>query len=101
MAVNTTLDISPKAQQTLQELLQHHLPGVTVWAYGSRVKQTARPQSDLDLVVFANKEKRWNVIDLQEAFDESNLPFRVDVFIWGEVPETGDSGGVCSGTGGR
>ena len=87
MGVNKTIDISHQAQKTVKELLQRHLPGVTVWAYGSRVKWTARPDSDLDLVVFAGKEQRGDVATLREAFDESNLPFRVDVFIWNEMPE--------------
>ena len=87
MGVSKTIDMNPKARRTIKELLQRHLPGVTVWAYGSRVKWTARPNSDLDLVVFAGKEQRGDVATLREAFDESNLPFRVDVFIWNEVPE--------------
>ena len=87
MGVSKTIDMNPKARRTVKELLQRYLPGVTVWAYGSRVKWTARPDSDLDLVVFVGKEQRGDVADLREAFEESNLPFRVDVFIWDEVPE--------------
>ena len=87
MGVSKAIDISPQARKTVKELLQRYLPGVTVWAYGSRVKWTARPDSDLDLVVFAGKEQRGDVANLREAFEESNLPFRVDVFIWDEVPE--------------
>ena len=85
--MSKTIDIGPQARKTVKELLQRYLPGLTVWAYGSRVKWTARPESDLDLVVFAGKEQRGDVANLREAFDESNLPFRVDVFIWDEVPE--------------
>ena len=87
MGVSKTIDMNPKARRTIKELLQRYLPGVTVWAYGSRVKWTARPNSDLDLVIFAGKEQRGDVATLREAFEESNLPFRVDVFIWNEVPE--------------
>ncbi|MDE0262939.1 MAG: restriction endonuclease subunit S [Bryobacterales bacterium] len=56
--------------------------------YGSRAQCTSRPQSDLDLVVFATPDQRERVGDLREAFDESNLPFRVDLFVWDEVPES-------------
>ena len=45
------------------------------------------PESDLDLVVFAKPEQERRVSDLREAFEESNLPFRVDLFVWDEVPE--------------
>ena len=55
--------------------------------YGSRAKWTARPQSDLDIVVFATPEQSSQVFALGEAFEESNLPFRVDLFVWDDVPE--------------
>ena len=55
--------------------------------YGSRVKWTSRPQSDLDLVVFATPEQERRVSDLRDAFEESSLPFRVDLFVWDDVPE--------------
>ena len=60
----------------------------TAWAYGSRVKWTSRPQSDLDIVVFATPEQRRQVGDLREAFEESNLPFLVNLFVWDDVPES-------------
>ena len=52
-----------------------------------RAKWTSRPQSDLDLVVFATPEQNGQVGELREAFEESNLPFRVDLFVWAAVPE--------------
>ncbi len=68
-------------------LLQKYLPDTTVWAYGSRVRGTARPHSDLDLVAFATPPQQGAIADLQEAFDESDLPFRVDLLVWHELPE--------------
>ncbi len=49
---------------------------------------TSRPRSDLDLVVFATPAQQRQVGDLRKAFEESNLPFRVDLFVWDEVPES-------------
>ena len=43
--------------------------------------------SDLDLVVFATPKQCRRVGDLREAFEESDLPFRVDLFVWDEIPE--------------
>ena len=40
------------------------------------------------MVVFAKPEQARSVSDLREAFEESNLPFRVDLFVWDEVPES-------------
>ncbi|MBF0426769.1 MAG: nucleotidyltransferase domain-containing protein [Magnetococcales bacterium] len=83
----TGLDLTPEQEATVQVLLRRFLPGVTVWAYGSRVKGTARTYSDLDLVVFATSTQRALVSELKEVLDESNLPFPVDVLVWDELPE--------------
>ena len=87
MGVDAAIDITTEERQTVLALLQRHLPGTAAWVYGSRVKWTSRPQSDLDLVVFATPEQRPQVGDLREAFEESNLPFRVDLFVWDDVPK--------------
>ena len=82
-----TIDITAKQRKTVLVLLARHLPNTTVWVYGSRAKWTSRPQSDLDMVVFATPEQAGRVSDLREAFEESSLPFRVDLFVWDAVPE--------------
>ena len=80
------IDITDEQRRTVLALLNRHLPDTTAWVYGSRVKWTSRPESDLDLVVFARSEQSAQVTELREAFEESNLPFRVDLFVWDEVP---------------
>ena len=80
--------ISPGEYTLLLGLLQRHLPHTTVWAYGSRVKWNARPQSDLDLVAFAARDQQTDVLDLREALEESSLPFPVVVLVWDELPES-------------
>ena len=87
MGVDRPLDITADQRKTLLALLKRHLPNTTAWVYGSRVKWTARPQSDLDLVVFTKPEQERRVSELREAFEESNLPFRVDLFVWDAVPK--------------
>ena len=82
------VDITAEQHETILSLLERHLPGTTVWAYGSRVKRKSRPTSDLDLVVFASPDQSHRVGDLREALEESDLPFRVDLFVWDEVPES-------------
>ena len=88
MGVDPAIDITTADLKTVLALLQRHLPGTAAWVYGSRVKWTSRRQSDLDLVVFATPAQRGQVGDLREAFEESNLPFRVDLFVWDDVPES-------------
>ena len=83
-----SIDISVDDHKLVLGLLKQHLPNVAVWAYGSRVKWTARPQSDLDLVAFASCEQKVAVLNLREVLEESSLPFPVDLFIWDELPES-------------
>jgi len=87
MALDGGVDITPQQREIILALLGSHLPNTKVWVYGSRVKGYARPSSDLDMVVFASPEQSTNVFLLKEALDESDLPFRVDLFVWDEVPE--------------
>ena len=87
MGVDRAIDITAKQRKIVTDLLERHLPNTTAWVYGSRAKWASRPQSDLDLVVFATPEQNGRVSDLRQAFEESNLPFRVDLFVWDTVPE--------------
>ena len=87
MGLDRSIDITAEERKAVLILLARHLPNTTAWVYGSRVKWTARPVSDLDVVAFATLEQAGRVSDLREAFEESNLPFRVDLFVWDEVPE--------------
>jgi type I restriction enzyme S subunit len=84
--VTGAVDITPAQKKTILALLQRHIPGVAVWAYGSRVKWTARPNSDLDLVAFATPAQRPHIPELKEALAESDLPFIVDLHVWDDVP---------------
>lgn len=81
------IDLTAAQRKEVAALLKRYLPDTEVWAYGSRVKFTAKPHSDLDMVAFASKEQSQAVADLREAFEESYLPFRVDLFVWDEAPE--------------
>ena len=87
MGLDRAIDITVGQRKTVLALLERHLPNTPAWVYGSRAKWTSRPQSDLDLVVFATPEQNGRVSDLREAFEESDLPFRVDLFVWDTVPE--------------
>ncbi len=87
MGINESIDITPDQTKIILTLLSNYIPNATVWAYGSRVRWTARPSSDLDMVAFIEPEEKSLFYSLKEAFDESNLPFRVDLFNWDEVPD--------------
>ena len=87
MGIDHPIDITTEQRKIILSLLDKHLPNTTTWVYGSRAKWSARPESDLDMVVFPKPEQSDQVFELREAFEESDLPFRVDLFAWDAVPE--------------
>ena len=80
--------LPPEQLRLVLSLTQAHLPGVEVWAYGSRVRGNPRRYSDLDLVAFTAPGQSAQADDLREAFEESDLPIRVDLFLWEELPDS-------------
>lgn len=75
------IDISPEQLAIVQGILKEHLPkGTLAWAFGSRVTWTAKPFSDLDIALEGADPVPSDVlIDLEEAFEASDLPWKVDV----------------------
>lgn len=75
------IDISPEQLAIVQGILKDHLPkGTLAWAFGSRVTWTAKPFSDLDIALEAAAPLPSDVlIDLEEAFEASDLPWTVDI----------------------
>ena len=87
MDVNTSIDINHSDKEILLSLLAQYLPHTSVWAYGSRVKGSAKLWSDLDLVVFTAAEQRCRLSLFKEALEESNLSFRVQLLEWDYLPD--------------
>mgnify|MGYP003968440209 CR=1 FL=1 len=87
-ALSFQLAIQPKELLQVQAILTKTVPRLTVWAYGSRAhRRNLKPFSDLDLVIFTEQDNPADSMEIQEIFDESDLPFTVDVSIWEQLPE--------------
>ena len=77
------IDIEDRHLLTIKRIFQQLIPGIPVWAFGSRVKQTAKPYSDLDLVIVGAHRIPQNIYyQIKDAMEESNIPFKVDVLDW-------------------
>ena len=82
------IDLNPKHFEIVQHILAKHVHGSEVRAFGSRVKWTAKDYSDLDLAVVGSKPLTLRQgRQLAEAFEESDLPIRVDVLDWHTISE--------------
>ena len=68
-------------------LARHLEPQVKVYAFGSRVHgHNLKPFSDLDLCLRADAPVPAAILSkLNAAFEDSNLPFKVDVVDWNAI----------------
>ena len=80
------IDLPENLLTQVKTILKQHVPEVEIWAFGSRVTGTAKDYSDLDLVVLGkDKLPQKQFHQLQEAFQESELPIRIDVLDWHRI----------------
>ena len=81
------IHVSEKELKIVQRLVEKHLPDIDAWVYGDRLNGESNPKSDLYIVVFTTPEQQQKVGDLREAFDESDLSFRVNLSVWDALSE--------------
>ena len=84
------LHLERRHRETLEALLQEHLPDAEVWAYGSRVSGKSHDGSDLDLVLRGLDLREIPLCrlgDFEEAVRRSNIPFLVEARDWARLPE--------------
>jgi predicted nucleotidyltransferase len=71
--------MEPHEWAIVTDILREFAAGRTVWAYGSRATgRRVKRYSDLDLAVGGPPFATGEEAKLDEAFDESRLPFKVE-----------------------
>lgn len=86
--MNKPIDVEPAHMKLIQGILQKHLTKpVSVWAFGSRAVLNAKKYSDFYLAVdFASQAIPMSLMaDLSYAFEESSLPYKVDIVDWNSI----------------
>jgi predicted nucleotidyltransferase len=83
------VDAPPAALRTVLAVLERHVPDREVRVIGSRVTGAAKPFSDLDLVIMGDTALALRTLaKLRDAFDDSNVPFVVDLVEWAGASDT-------------
>ena len=79
--MTSPVDIRPDHLEIVQGILREHLPvDVQVWVFGSRTNWTTKDSSDLDLALEGKGKLSHKVLGaLKDAFEDSALPYTVDV----------------------
>ena len=83
------IDIRPYDLAIVRSILRTELPPDTkVWVFGSRAKRAAKRSSDLDLAIDAGRKLSPGELSaLNSAFEESDLPYKVDLVDWATTGE--------------
>lgn len=83
------MHLEPRQMDLILSILNEWAQDCEIWAFGSRVHgRGLKPFSDLDLVLKSEKVLGTSYCQkLAEAFEESDLPFRVDVAEWSNLPD--------------
>jgi type I restriction enzyme S subunit len=80
------LDIEPHEMEYTLSILARFIPDREVRAFGSRVNDKATRFSDLDLIIMGEDRLLYDTIaDIRDAFEESDLPFKVDILEWSAI----------------
>ena len=80
------IDLDPRHLETVRRILNDLVPDCEVRAFGSRVTSAAKPYSDLDLAIAGSAALQADELRLlREAFENSDLPIRVDVVDWNAI----------------
>ncbi len=79
--MSSPVDIRPDHLKIVRDILREHLPvEAEVWVFGSRANWTTKDSSDLDLAVEgAARLDHKAMVRMEVAFEESELPYTVDV----------------------
>ena len=85
-----SLFIRDKDLIRIKNILKSYVPNYVILVYGSRVNGTAHSASDLDLVIKSNDGEPLDIstlVDVKEAFQNSNIPILVDIRDWARIPD--------------
>ena len=79
--MTSPVDIRPDHLEIVRGILREHLPvDVKVWVFGSRTNWTTKDSSDLDLALDGESKLSHKLLGaLKGAFEDSTLPYTVDV----------------------
>lgn len=84
------MTIDPKLQNDIKNIVFRYLDSsdTKVFVFGSRVNGTNRKFSDIDLGLESNNSIPYTlVLDIEDEFENSNIPYSVDVVDFSKVSE--------------
>lgn len=70
------------------KILNAHIKKGKVYAFGSRYKNNNRKFSDFDIAIDTGEKLSFEFLNiLKDAFEESDLPYRVDIIDYNNISD--------------
>jgi len=83
------IDLKKNFLNEVKQILNANVPHCKVLAFGSRVNDSAKKFSDLDIALIGHDKIKWHEIEnLKDIFAESNLPIMVDIVDFNSVSKS-------------
>ncbi len=83
------INLTLPEKEIVVSILRRYVPDRYVVVFGSRVKRTAKPFSDLDIAILGEQPLSIATLaQLNEDFTESALQFKVDIVDWATTKES-------------
>ncbi|KLO22566.1 hypothetical protein X275_05800 [Marinitoga sp. 1197] len=84
-----TFDIKEEYFNLIIKILKKHIQSCTIIIFGSRITGKSNEASDLDIAIDCGKKLDLiTLFEIEEDFQDSNLPFRVDLIDWQRTSES-------------
>lgn len=80
------VQLSDIERRIVLQILKKYLPRAKFWLFGSRINNSAKPYSDLDIAII--EDMPIDLVKLgaiEEEFANSSLPFKVDLIDWQRI----------------
>lgn len=80
--------IEKEQLEIVKKILRKYVPNAEIRIFGSRYKHTNKEYSDIDIAIVQKEKISIELYSkLKEAFEESNLRYRVDLVDWNVLTE--------------
>lgn len=80
--------VSSEEFEIIIKILNAHIKKGKVYAFGSRYKNNNRKFSDFDIAIDTGEKLSFEFLNiLKDAFEESDLPYRVDIIDYNNISD--------------
>lgn len=80
------ISVSAEEYDIIINILKTYIKKGKVYAFGSRFKHNNRKFSDFDIAIDIGEKLSFEFLNiLKEAFEESDLPYRVDIIDYNNI----------------